>query len=65
MLFSYLDPFTGSMILQILAAGFLGVLAFCRPLWCFLTGKSTQKKDTLDDWDESAPQDKKGENPRE
>ena len=55
MLFSYIDPFTGSVILQVLAAGFLGILAFFRPIWYFLTGKKTSKvtKD-LDDWDENA-----------
>lgn len=55
MLFSYIDPFTGSVILQVLAAGFLGFLAFFRPIWYFLTGSRTSKvaKD-LDDWDEKA-----------
>ena len=55
MLFSYIDPFTGSVVLQVLAAGFLGIVAFFRPIWYFLTGKKASKTEkALDDWDETA-----------
>lgn len=55
MLFSYIDPFTGSVVLQVLAAGFLGIVAFFRPIWYFLTGKKVSKTEkALDDWDETA-----------
>ena len=52
MLFSYLDPFTGSMILQVLAAGFVGILAFFRPIYHFFFGNKTQNSET-DNWDEN------------
>ena len=55
MLFSYIDPFTGSVVLQVLAAGFLGIVAFFRPIWYFITGKKVSKTEkALDDWDETA-----------
>lgn len=54
MLWAYLDPFTGSMILQILAAGFLGIVAFFRPIWNFFFGAKKIQADSLDDWDTTA-----------
>ncbi len=50
MLFAYLDPFTGSMILQVLAAGFVAILAFFRPLYNLVFGKKNQTDKELDDW---------------
>ena len=62
MLFAYLDPFTGSMILQVLAAGFVTVLAFFRPLYNFIFGKKTMQNE-VDDWNENVSADEKsGEN---
>ena len=56
MLLAYLDPFTGSMVLQVLAAGFVTVLAFFRPLYNFIFGKkSTQNQ--VDDWNENVSTD--------
>ena len=56
MLFAYLDPFTGSMILQVLAAGFVTVLAFFRPLYNFIFGKKTPRNE-IDDWNENVSAD--------
>ena len=52
-LIAYLDPFTGSMVLQLLAAGFVGFLAFFKPIINLFTGKK-KSDDKLDDWDESS-----------
>ena len=52
-LIAYLDPFTGSMVLQLLAAGFVGFLAFFKPIINLFTGKK-KSEDKLDDWDETA-----------
>ena len=52
MLFAYLDPFTGSMVLQVLAAGFVAVLAFFRPLYNFIFGKK-DSQNQIDDWNEN------------
>ena len=35
---AYLDPATGSMILQVLLAGLAGALLFFRRIWAFLRG---------------------------
>ena len=60
MLFAYLDPFTGSMILQVLAAGFVTVLAFFRPLYNFIFGKKTTQNQ-VDDWNENVSADEKSD----
>ena len=52
-LIAYLDPFTGSMVLQLLAAGIVGFLAFFKPIINLFTGKK-KSEDKLDDWDETA-----------
>ena len=52
MLFAYLDPFTGSMVLQVLAAGVVAVLAFFRPLYNFIFGKK-DTQNQIDDWNEN------------
>lgn len=65
MLFAYLDPFTGSMVLQVLAAGFVTVLAFFRPLYNFIFGKKATQNQ-VDDWSENVSADEKtDENPEE
>ena len=38
MLFAYIDPFTGSLILQLLAAGFMAVLLFFKRVKAFVLG---------------------------
>ncbi|MDO4569808.1 MAG: hypothetical protein Q4D38_05450 [Planctomycetia bacterium] len=43
---AYIDPFTGSVILQVLAAGFLGFVAFFRPIWAWMFPR--RKQDVLD-----------------
>ncbi len=35
---AYLDPATGSMILQVLLAGLAGALLFFRRIWAFVRG---------------------------
>ena len=60
MLFAYLDPFTGSMVLQVLAAGFVTILAFFRPLYNFIFGKKTTQNQ-VDDWSENVSADEKPE----
>lgn len=47
-LFSYIDPFTGSVLLQVLMAGFLGIVAFFRPLWAWLHKSSSKRAEALD-----------------
>ena len=60
MLFAYLAPFTGSMVLQVLAAGFVTILAFFRPLYNFIFGKKTTQNQ-VDDWSENVSADEKPE----
>lgn len=60
MLFAYLDPFTGSMVLQVLAAGFVTILAFFRPLYNFIFGKKTTQNQ-VDDWNENVSADENSE----
>ena len=37
-LFAYIDPFTGSLLLQLLAAGFMGALVFFKKVKTFVLG---------------------------
>ncbi|MDO5565762.1 MAG: hypothetical protein Q4G59_03825 [Planctomycetia bacterium] len=37
-LFGYIDPFMGSVLLQVVAAGFLGVVIFFKRARLFVTG---------------------------
>ncbi|MBE6424597.1 MAG: hypothetical protein IJD43_02505 [Thermoguttaceae bacterium] len=53
MFFAYLDPFTGSLILQILATGFLGVLAFFKPIVNLFKGSKSKTDKALDDWNDA------------
>lgn len=53
MFFAYLDPFTGSLILQILAASFVSVMAFFKPILRFFKGSKSNSDSTLDDWNET------------
>lgn len=54
LLFSYLDPFTGSLVLQVLATAFLGVAAFFKPIWNLVLGKKTAGTNMTDDWESTA-----------
>ena len=38
MLFSYIDPFTGSLVLQAIAVIFLSILAFFKPIVMMIRG---------------------------
>ncbi|MDD3586803.1 MAG: hypothetical protein PHQ75_06435 [Thermoguttaceae bacterium] len=37
-LFAYIDPFTGSVLLQVVAAGFLGTMLFFKRIKFFVAG---------------------------
>lgn len=45
--FAYLDPGTGSIVIQAVVAGFVGALALCRLYWSRLKGlfRRTSTKD--------------------
>lgn len=53
MFLAYLDPFTGSLILQILAAGFVSVLAFFKPILNLFRGSKAKTDSALDDWNDT------------
>lgn len=54
--FAYLDPGSGSYILQMLIAGFLGGLYAIKLYWVrivnFFTGKSSAEEDSLEEADD-------------
>jgi len=56
-LFAYIDPFTGALVLQVLAMAFFAVLVFlkrCRDFVLGLFGFKPKKRETLDGDSETA-----------
>jgi drug/metabolite transporter (DMT)-like permease len=59
---AYIDPGTGSMLLQALAAGLVGILAFGKHIKLFIVGLFTRKRDeTADTPGEAIAEEKPGE----
>lgn len=54
MMFAYIDPFTGSLLLQILAMGFMSVLIFFKKVKSFVLRIFGAKTETLVEHDDIA-----------
>lgn len=50
-LFAYIDPATGSILLQVLAMALVGIIAFFRQIKYFILGLFGFRKNTADDLD--------------
>lgn len=52
MIFAYIDPFTGSLLLQLLVMGFMSILVFFKKVKSFTLGLFGLRKDATVDAEE-------------